>query len=391
MLSLKNNIYAVSLLFAFNGCLFGSWAAKVPFFKLKFTLDEQTLSLFLLLLAFGAVVSFPLAGRLSDKLGVQVLSKLTYVMYPIPFIALTLSSNTFLFAIALFCFGFLHGAMDVVMNSWAAKTEGLSDKKLMPFFHAMFSLGAGIGAAGSVFFMWANVSTLIHFIIVSALFSPFYILLRQPKLISATGVESVKNIADNNAPLPKLFLASIGLIAMFCALGEGAVADWSAVIMHQAFATDMSFVGWAYAIFSIFMVLARLFGHVFIEKYGVTTTVRGCALFSLVGALTIIFALSPCLALLGFAFMGVGYSIIVPLVFSKAAAVNEHKSGVAIAFVATFAYGGLLSGPVIIGVLAHHTSLQQAFYLLAVLPAYTLIAAFLLNPNYKWGKTVMAD
>lgn len=386
MLSLKNNIYAVSLLFAFNGCLFGSWAAKVPFFKQKFALDEQTLSLFLLLLAFGAVVSFPLAGRLSDKLGVKVLSKLTYVMYPIPFIGLALSNNAFILAFALFCFGFLHGAMDVVMNSWAAKTEGLSDKKLMPFFHAMFSLGAGIGAAGSVFFMWADINTLIHFMLVSGLFAPFYRLLRQPNLFTTTSAESTKDIGGSNTKLPKVFLASIGLIAMFCALGEGAVADWSAVMMRQAFATDMSFVGWAYAVFSIFMVLARLFGHVFIERYGVTLTVRGCALSSLLGAFTIILAQSPYLALLGFAFMGVGYSIIVPLVFSKAAAVNEQKSGVAIAFVATFAYGGLLCGPVVIGVLAHHTSLQQAFYLLVALSAYTLIAAFLLSPNYQWGK-----
>ncbi|WP_350432232.1 MFS transporter [Shewanella sp. H8] len=383
MHSLKNNIYAVSLLFIFNGCLFGSWAAKMPFFKQKFALDEQTLSLFLLLLAFGAVVSFPLAGRLSDKLGVQVMSKLAYVLYPIPFIGLALSNNTICLAVALFCFGFLHGGMDVVMNSWAAKTEGLTNKKLMPFFHAMFSLGAGVGAASSVLLMWADIGTLVHFIIICGFFAPFYMLLRQPKLITATTVQSATGVVDDNTKLPKLFLVSIGLIAMFCALGEGAVADWSAVIMRQEFATDMSFAGWAYAIFSIFMVLARLFGHTVIDKYGVTLVVRGCALFSLLGVMMIILVQSPYIALLGFAFMGVGYSIIVPLVFSKAASVNEHKSGVAIAFVATFTYGGLLCGPVIIGVLAHHTSLKEALYLLAVLPGYTLMRAFLLAPNYQ--------
>ncbi|GGQ04723.1 MFS transporter [Shewanella litoralis] len=383
MPSLKNNIYAVTLLFIFNGCLFGSWAAKVPFFKQSFGLDEQTLSIFLLLLALGAVVSFPLAGKLSDKLGVQAVSKLAYVLYPIPFISLALSSNSIALAVSLFCFGFLHGAMDVVMNSWAAKTESLSNRKLMPFFHAMFSLGAGIGAAGAVLFIWAGASTLMHFVIVSALFVPFYMLFHQSGLITLVAASTQASSATSHATLPKVFLVSIGLIAMSCALGEGAIADWSAVIMRQAFATDMSFAAWAYAVFSIFMVLARLLGHVFIEKCGVSQTVRGCALFSLVGVLIIILVQSPALALVGFALMGIGYSVVVPLVFSKAASINEHKSGVAIAFVAAFAYGGMLCGPVVIGVLAHHTSLKEALYLLAILPVYIFITAYLLSPKYR--------
>jgi MFS family permease len=95
----------------------------------------------------------------------------------------------------------------------------------------------------------------------------------------------------------------------------------------------------------------------------------------------IIFSSSPYIALLGFAFFGIGYSVIVPLVFSKAASINEDKAGTAIAFVATFAYGGMLLGPVIIGLFAHEFSLKSALYVLAILPLYTLFASPLLKTS----------
>ncbi|MCL1045110.1 MFS transporter [Shewanella electrodiphila] len=379
MSKIKLNSYAVSLLFLFNGCLFGTWAAKVPYFKEMFELDEKALSILLLILAFGAVISFPLAGRLNDKLGVQRFSKIMYLLYPIPFIGLALSSNYILLTISLFFFGFLHGSMDVAMNSWAAKTETLTKRKLMSFFHAMFSLGAGVGAGSTVFFIWSDISTVMHFLIVSLLFVPLYIILCKPSAFPPPKNESVNG--TDNSKLPFMLLSVVGLMAFCSALGEGAIADWGSVIMRQEFSADMSFSAWAYATFSMLMVLSRLSAHVFIEKYGVIHIVKACSLFSLFGAVIIIMVSSPYLALIGFAFMGIGYSVIVPLVFSKAASISQQKSGRAIAFVATFAYGGMLCGPVVIGLIAHQTSLKSALLLLVALPIYTLFTAYLLKSN----------
>ncbi|KGJ92958.1 MFS transporter [Colwellia psychrerythraea] len=382
MTEIKMNSFAVSLLFIFNGCLFGTWAAKVPFFKEIFELDEKTLSILLLVLAFGAVTSFPLAGRLNDKLGVQKSSKISYLLYPIPFIGLALSSNFLLLTISLFFFGFLHGSMDVAMNSWAAKTETLTKKKLMSFFHAMFSLGAGVGAGSTVFFIWADISTVMHFLIVSLLFIPLYLILCKPSAFPLPQNESANG--TDNSKLPFMLLSAVGLMAFCSALGEGAIADWGSVIMRQEFSADMSFSAWAYATFSMLMVLSRLSVHFFIEEYGVINIVKGCSLFSLFGAVIIVLVSSPYLALIGFAFMGIGYSVIVPLVFSKAASINQQKSGRVIAFVATFAYGGMLCGPVVIGLIAHQTTLKSALLLLVALPIYTLLTASLLKSNKEF-------
>lgn len=377
MSNIKKHSYAVTLLFILNGCLLGSWAVKIPYFKQELALNEHSLSILLLALALGAVISFPFAGWLTNKFGLKRLSQIAYFLYPAIFVCLAFVNNYIQLFIVLFLFGFLHGALDVVMNAWGVQTETLSNKKIMPFFHAMFSLGAGLGAAMSVFMVWLDISTLIHFLIVVVIFAPFYpAVSTAPSFTSQTEKTEIDNSQNK---LPIALLVSIGLIACWCALGEGVIADWSAVIMRQEFGAGMSFSGWAYAMFSIFMVISRLLGHLFINKYGDKTVVQFSAMFSLLGSVLIIWTPNANLALVGFAFLGIGYSVIVPIVFSKAAQVNPNEPAKSIAFVATFVYGGMLCGPVIIGFLAHQSSLKNALYLLVILSIYTFFTSGLLK------------
>lgn len=73
--------------------------------------------------------------------------------------------------------------------------------------------------------------------------------------------------------------------------------------------------------------------------------------------------------------MGVGYAVIMPLAFSRAANDGRQRPGIAVAGVATFGYGGFLLGPVVIGTLAELATLKIAFGLLALLAIVVAIAA----------------
>ncbi|MEO0497456.1 MAG: MFS transporter, partial [Pseudomonadota bacterium] len=80
------------------------------------------------------------------------------------------------------------------------------------------------------------------------------------------------------------------------------------------------------------------------------------------------------MVLFGFGLMGVGYAVVMPLVFSRAANDPVIAPGPAIASVATLGYGGMLLGPPIIGFVAELTGLRGSF---TVLAALTLLAFFL--------------
>jgi len=79
------------------------------------------------------------------------------------------------------------------------------------------------------------------------------------------------------------------------------------------------------------------------------------------------------MSLVGFFLMGIGYAMIMPLAFSRAANDPHMSPGAALASVSTLGYGGLLLGPPIIGFAAEMTSVRFAFLILAGLAVMIVV------------------
>jgi MFS family permease len=78
---------------------------------------------------------------------------------------------------------------------------------------------------------------------------------------------------------------------------------------------------------------------------------------------------------IGYFLMGIGYSIVFPLVFSRAANDGQLSAGRSIAAVSVFGYGGLMLGPPLIGFLAEETSLRITFALFTLLALVVFLGA----------------
>ncbi|WP_120633847.1 MFS transporter [Ruegeria sp. EL01] len=369
---------AVVAAFIFNGLLFGAWASRVPAFKGEFELEPSVLGVLLLALAGGAIVSFPLAGGLSERWGADRLTFWCSWGYAPALALLALAPSALTLGVALFVFGGFHGAMDVAMNGWGAKVEERLGRSTMSIFHAMFSLGAGIGAASGYVAARLEITTIWHFALVTA----FGSILAISVMNKATVVTSELRNPISKRPffsLPSGSLLLVGLIAFSNSVGEGAMADWSAVFLRLTSDADEARAALGYAVFSIMMVLTRLIGGVVVERLGSVTTTRASAGITFVGLMIAIFGGSFATALFGFALMGIGYAVVMPLVFSRAAADPNVPAGPAIASVATFGYGGMLLGPPIIGFVAQLMGIRLSFLILAALA----ILAFALARRLK--------
>lgn len=370
----RQNWRAVVAAFVLNGLLFGAWASRVPAFKDGFQLEPSVLGALLLALAGGAIVSFPLAGGLSERLGASRLTVWCSWGYAPALVLLALAPSPFTLGLALFVFGAFHGAMDVAMNGWGAKIEEQLGRSTMSIFHAMFSLGAGIGAASGFVAAKFGIGPFWHFTWVAVLGGIATIAVMN----HAAKAEAVSESASDKAPflsLPSGSLLLVGLIAFSISMGEGAMADWSAVFLRLATEADDASAALGYAVFSVAMVLTRLIGGVVVEHLGPVTTTRASASIAFTGLLFAIFGGSFQAALFGFALMGIGYAVVMPLVFSRAAADPNVPSGSAIASVATLGYGGMLLGPPIIGFIAQVTGMRLSFLVLAALAALAFALA----------------
>ena len=176
-------------------------------------------------------------------------------------------------------------------------------------------------------------------------------------------------------------LLIVGLVALAAAVGEGAMADWSAVFLADVTGTSDALAALGYACFSVAMVVTRLSGPALIATLGPARTAQFSGGFAAAGAALIVWSEGLPVALLGFGLLGAGYATIMPLAFSRAAAGAGRAQGRAIASVATLGYGGMLLGPPLIGALAELVGLRHAFLLLAGLSLLIVLLSNALQPD----------
>ncbi|CUH50583.1 MFS transporter [Shimia marina] len=375
-LSRRRAWVAISAMFALNGALFGLWASRIPAFKASHTLSHAELGGLLLLLAGGAICAFPLAGRLADHYGAARVTKTFAFIKIAALLALALAPNVVTLALALFLFGAIHGGMDVTMNAWAAEVERWAKRPQMSSYHAMWSLGAGLGAATGFAAISLNASPEIHFTVIGLPLSALLFALGNIAWASPLNRASGGPIFS----IPKGQLVLVGLLALGASMGEGAIADWSAVYLVDIGGAPENWAAMGYAVFSATMVVMRLLGDMVTRVVSPQHAARISGLTAAFGAiLTVIFPTPP-MMLTGFVLMGLGYALIFPLAFSRAANDPNESPGKALAGTATFGYGGMLLGPPLIGFIASATSLRVSF---AVLAGLALMIALLSNALKK--------
>ncbi|WP_435231276.1 MFS transporter [Pseudopelagicola sp. nBUS_20] len=367
---------AVAAMFSLNGALLGMWASRIPAFKDSLGLSHAGLGLVLLFLAGGAILSFPVAGRISDRHGAAPVARWLALANAACLIGLALCPNLATLALMLFLFGASHGAMDVAMNAWAAESDRASGKTLMPVFHAIWSVGAGLGAMSGVTAVALSTSPLLQYVVAGTAVTIFSMWCAHIPWQSRTG----QSQSAAMFPLPKGPLLLVGLLCFCSTLGEGAMADWSAVFLSDVTGAGEGLAASGYAAFSATMILVRLSGAFLIRVIGPVAATRISGGFALTGVvLTVSFA-TPSATLVGLAFLGFGYGLVVPMAFSRAANDTSLPQAQAIAQVATLSYGGMLIGPPVIGFMAAAFGLRTAFGVLALLALLTLLLATVLRP-----------
>lgn len=156
------------------------------------------------------------------------------------------------------------------------------------------------------------------------------------------------------------------------------MADWSAVYLRDVLDTTAGVAASGYAVFSFTMALGRLSGDRLADRFGSVAIVRYGSLLAAVGLLTVASMTWVPAALFGFAMVGVGLAIIVPIVFSTAGRTTGIPPGQAIAAVTTLSYVGFLAGPPSIGLIASVVTLRGGFlFVVALLLLMTALAGTL--------------
>ncbi|WP_395943979.1 MFS transporter [Brevundimonas sp.] len=352
---------ATRLAFLAAGFGLASWAPLVPFAKARLGVDDGALGLLLLCLGVGSVLAMALTGIASARYGARPVIILGGLLMAAALPFLAVAATPLSLGLVLFVFGAGLGSLDVAMNIHAVDVEKDAPKPLMSGFHALFSIGGFAGAA----FVTALLSLGVVPVIcatVGAVGVAAAILFAWPRLLKAKGAQ--------DAPLFAVPHGAVLLLAVLAAatfLAEGAILDWSALLITDKGLVALSQGGIGYIVFSIAMTTGRLVGDHITASLGDFRTLFWGGLVALGGfALLLLVPVAP-IAIGGFVLIGLGASNIVPVLFRLAGAQTVMPSGLAIAAITTTGYAGILVGPAGIGFVAHATGLTAAFWILAAL------------------------
>jgi len=364
---------ATRLLFLLVGAAVAAWAAIVPQAQARAGVDAAGLGLLLLCLGAGSIMTMPLAGALCARLGCRAVLAAATVLIVGSLPLLSLAASPAALGATLFVFGCGVGALDCAVNLQAVLVEQASGRPMMSGFHAYYSLGGIVGAAGMSAAMSLGAGA------VGAMAAA-------AGLLALTGLASWGGMlaqgGQRSGPafaLPHGPVLFIGVLAFVMFLAEGAMLDWSAVFLTQVQGLPEARAGLGYAVFALAMTLGRFGGDAMVRALSPRAVVVFGALLAAHGiAISVAWPVWQ-LSLLGQAVLGFGAANVVPVLFSLAARQGGAVPGAAIAAVSTLGYAGVLCGPAGIGLLAHHTGLRAALLALAAAVAVVGLAAVALR------------
>lgn len=354
--SLRLARISCGIVFFLNGFGLANWAARIPDLRRQHELSDAQLGFALLFIALGSLIGIPLAGRLVGRCGSRVIALGFGVVFAIALALLPFSSSSFGLLAMLLLFGISNGGLDVAMNAQAIIIERAYSRPILSGFHALWSVGGLSGASIAGVLAAHGIPYSQHLLWIGLGLAVWFLMM--PRLMLAGDAEKTSSRKQALKLTRPLLL--LGIVA-FCGLvTEGAIADWSAVYLHDTLKTGPGFAASGYAAFQFSMAAVRFFGDGFRARFGEGNVVRASGTFVAVGLGSALLIGQPMATIIGFACVGAGAASIFPVAMSAAGRVRGVSRGSAIAWLSTFGYTGFLAGPPIIGLLAQSFSLRIA-------------------------------
>jgi MFS family permease len=369
---------AVAAVFFLFGADTGTFASRLPWIAERLHLTGGVLGLSVgLMTSVGAVVTIPFAARLVHRYGprasTRVLITSTGAILALPAFA----PNALVLSAVMLATGAVYGTCDNAVNAQGVEAERRIGRSIMSGLHGMWSLGVLAGALIGSLAASQAVDPRVQFAVMGAVVALGGIAATS-WFVSAPAAAASADVDAPRFVWPRGIILLIGLVGFAAVFVEMAGNDWSAVYMHWVLHGSQATAALATGVFAGSMATGRLVGDAVIRRTGPRQCVRACGLLGTAGCLLVAASASTDVALAGFLLIGIGVSVVIPLVF--AAAGNSGPSpALGVAGVATVSYGAGLAAPSAIGGIADVSSLRVAFAVAALLAWAVAVGAGLLE------------
>ncbi len=363
MIELERRAARIATRLAFFVAGFGisGWAPLVPFAKSRLAVNDAELGILLLCIGIGALVSMIAAGPLIARYGSKPVIVAGGYGMAVIFPLLPIAPTPVALGCALLLFGAALGSLDVAMNVHAVEVERSEGRPIMSGFHAMFSVGGFVGSLLMTGFLSLHVPAWAGTLACGA------------GMAAATWVASPRlmvAIQSKDGPLlarPRGVVILLAGLAAVTFLVEGAMLDWSALLIFGNGLLAVDHAGLGYALFSLAMTGGRLAGDKATERLGDHWILVAGGLVAIAGFVLLLASPWTVVALAGFVLIGLGAANVVPVYFRRAGTQTTMPPTLAVTAITATGYAGHLLGPALIGFASNLAGLTACFWAMALL------------------------
>lgn len=361
---------SVGFIFAVGSLLMGIWVSALPGIKRRLEFTDGTLGLSLLLAPAGSLTGVLISTFFFSKVKAGKWLLIGPVTQCFIFILLVMAPTKIVFWIVLYASGVIGFLNGVSANAIVDRMEKQYGRRMMSTCHGMYSLGGGLSAGLAAIFYALHFTALTQIFLVAIILILILVSIRSLLLAHDVFINS-----DSAFAAPPLSIIGLAFICFVTFMGEGCIADWSAIYLKESLKSSIAAASLGYAGFSVMMAIGRFNGDSLIPKIGARKLVVAGSIIASLGFGVVVFLPYHLAAIGGFALIGLGFSCIVPILFSAAANVKGISPATGIAAVASGGLIGFLLGPAIIGLIAEKINLGTGLGFVLVLTLLSTLAA----------------
>lgn len=365
--------FTMGFLLAVSSLLLGIWVAALPAIKHRLGLTDGSLGLSLLLSPIGSLTGVVLSSWLFSRIQAGKWLLAGPILQCLLYIAMVMVEHRVVFWLVLFTTGMVGFFNGVSINAVIDMIEKKYHKRIMSSCHGMYSLGGGVSAGLAAVFYSLHMPAAYQIILVAACIIFVLLYIRRHLLSHKVYIHSGSSLSA-----PPLSIIGLAFICFVSFMGEGSIADWSAIYLKESLHSTMALASLGYGGFSVMMAIGRLNGDALIPKLGAKKIVIAGTLTAATGFLLAIAFSYKATAVAGFSLVGIGYACVVPILFSAAANVPGTSPAIGISSVASGGLIGFLFGPSVIGMVAEKVTLAAGLSFVLVL---NLVASFVATRN----------
>lgn len=393
---------AVAALFLTNGALYANILPRYPEIKDMLGLDNTGYGLTVIAFPIGAIIAGLAAGAAIRHLGSAAAAVFGTVLTGVALLAAGFAPNVWLFAACLLFGGAMDAITDVAQNAHGLRVQRRYGRSIINSFHAVWSLGAVLGASMAAGAIAVGLPIGVHLTISAGLFAAVSLIAWRALLpgkdektaenddaaeesiaVPTAAAEHVQGALQDGAPQPhrptvpmrvKLILLALVVIATAGALVEDAGFTWSTLYLTSlevpgAFAASglIALVGAQF--------VGRLVGDRLVDRFGQRTVAQAGGVIVALGMGTALLFPTVMGSILGFAAAGFGVATLVPAAMQQADDLPGLRAGTGLTVVSWLMRVGFLVSPPMVGMFADAVGLRLGLLIIPVAGLIVLLCS----------------